>query len=174
MIVVPKHTDEQVDGASHQPLLLAALAATTGPVLELGAGPYSTALIAHECHRLRRFFLAVDNSPIWAEKARSWGAAAMLTDDWLDAAARLADAPWRWGVTLIDLAPGELRRPVLNVLRNKVDVAIVHDTEPEREYAYHFDENYWESWHCLHDKRRTPWATAVSNSVRVDQWLLGL
>src|SRR5678816_1277742 len=51
--------------ASHQRCLIAAMMRTTGPVLELGVGWYSTPLLHEICKVQKRKLLTFDNNSDW-------------------------------------------------------------------------------------------------------------
>jgi hypothetical protein len=51
--------------ATHQPILLEVLKLTNGPVLEIGAGDYSTSLIHENCKKL---IITIDDNPEWLSK----------------------------------------------------------------------------------------------------------
>lgn len=114
--------------ATHIPLFAACLAGTSGPVLELGGGWYSTPLI-HALCRDRRV-VTLESDPELAARLAAAFANGRHTvrhvSDW--AAAEEPD--WEdWELAFIDHAPAERRRLELARLRGNADIIVVHDSD---------------------------------------------
>lgn len=140
---------------SHLMLLWPALETTKHlklPVLELGSGMGSTAVLRQYCQDEGLEFVTYDDKPEYAKENRS-----IYVENW-------DTIPWRkeWGVVLVDEAPGEHRKVSLSLLHH-AQIVVAHDTElvgagdyqmrPEiNKYRYHLDFE-------------TPgaWATVMSN-----------
>lgn len=145
--------------ASHLPVLVAAVAATRGPVLELGAGWYSTPVLHALCHGGRRL-VTVETDAAWLVHFADLATA----NHRLAAAATATD--WhreQWAVVFVDGRPAKLRRHHIVGLRGRADLFVVHDTEPEHAASYDWGgvlDGFAARW----DHRRWPaWTTALSD-----------
>lgn len=117
---------------THYPFLAAALAARpSGPVLELGAGDWSTVMLHYMCEAQRRRLLTVDSNANWVGKfdyLQSTSHEIKVIADWTE----MFD-PYgadRWAVVFVDCAPPEARGKLIQRLRPKTDLFVLHDTEP--------------------------------------------
>ena len=61
---MPDYKPEQC-WASHLPSLFSCLLATNGPVLEVGAGDWSTPLLRQYCKTAERKFVSIEEDPVW-------------------------------------------------------------------------------------------------------------
>ena len=121
------------DWATHVPALAACLAATHGPVLEVGAGIWSTPILHAACAPTRRHLLTMEGKPEWLARFLP------MATPWHELRA-VADWPsWtvpcspqqpngRWSLAFVDhgFAP---RGPVVDRLRGHADIVIMHDSE---------------------------------------------
>src|SRR3990172_1807611 len=92
---------------SHLPLLMRVMEITTGPVLELGAGIFSTPVLHWLCTRDHRQLVSMDNDPRffkWAGGFANQYHKLELVDDW-----DKADIERAWDVVLVDHSPSERR-----------------------------------------------------------------
>lgn len=111
---------------SHLPVLAAAMTATSGPVLELGAGLGSTLLLHGLCGATRRSLLTLENDAAWMRRFQSYGRTwhrFRLVPDYLDRP-EYADL---WGLAFVDHGMYEQRGHAILQLRH-VPVVVVHDT----------------------------------------------
>jgi hypothetical protein len=127
------------------PLLAAVLAvAPPGPVLELGAGNFSTLLLAEMCRAMERRLVTFEAHEGWM--ARLADAAHTIKHvpeaSWENASKRFhpdfshANTPdnpinqnLRWAVALVDHAAGPGRTDAIEFLRDHADFIVVHDTK---------------------------------------------
>lgn len=66
-------SDERIDDwASHLPLLTAACTATTGPILECGAGLYSTPVLHALCAPTGRLLVTAESDATWLNRFASY------------------------------------------------------------------------------------------------------
>jgi len=122
--------------STHQSLLIWAVANTTGPVLELGTGGYSTPILHLLCGNKRKL-VSVDNND---EYLTNFGCFISENHDII----RVSDWPQldllhkKWDVVFVDHAPAEDREPVLQILsvNDMCKYIVVHDTELGRYYGY--------------------------------------
>jgi hypothetical protein len=172
---------------THQRLLLRAALRTTGPMLELGTGWYSTPLLHEVAVLQRRFLLSHDNDPDWMQKMQRvfyhpvYHRLELLNREaW--------KTPWQdiygnWGLAFIDHGPRpeEPRnsKGLLNALdraqavldlMDHTDVFVLHDTEPAVRWEYDWDKvlplfryQYTDTSHDVH-------TTILSNKVDVREW----
>jgi len=150
--------ETRADPAStHIPLLAACVARTSGPVLELGCGDYSTPLLHWLCRGRR--LVTLESDAAWLaryEDLRSPTHELLHVPDW--ASARPIDEG-PWDVALIDHAPGARRVPDIRRLMHRATFLVVHDTE-DPDYGY---ESVLPQFRHRHDDRRVrPWTTVVS------------
>jgi hypothetical protein len=119
--------------ATHQPVLYEAVMRSSGPVLELGSGEGSTALLHILCGQQQRELLTLDNDPTWLGRyearfqspSHDFG----LVEDWHGVLHSDSVSGRRWGVAFIDSSPWESRTLALRLLRNTTMFAVIHDVD---------------------------------------------
>lgn len=131
---------------SHLPYLQAAMELVDGPVLEVGAGLYSTPALS------KRTSVTVETDPRWAKWAKSQGA---------DVRGDLPDGAF--AVALID-GPEDTRAESIRALRGRVKVFVVHDTEHDG-YGY---EPMLSTFAHRFDSEDLPRTTVVSDDFALD------
>lgn len=112
---------------THQPILLAACRQTTGPIVELGTGDWSTQLL-HDTFP-DRYIVSVDNHMEWLSRyvhLSTPNHVFVLVKDYSFYQSMVPRA----GVLFIDFDPGRQRRAILLQEANNADFLICHDTEP--------------------------------------------
>jgi len=149
-------------GRTHEPLLAAAVAvARPGPVLELGAGYFSTPLLHEMCAAMGRELLSIDSDSAWIEQLASlrsdrhrlvavngWGEATALTEG------------VAWSVVFVDHAPADRRAVDVARLANATEFMVVHDSEHD---LYRYEPAFARFSHRRDYKRMVPWTTVLSN-----------
>lgn len=149
----PEILDKAYDGAtwgSHLPALLGAIAATDGPVLELGVGHFSTPVLHAVCQD--RLLISVERDNEWQAKFGRLGRPNHWFACSLETALELA-GDTHFSVALIDDSPGGAHRAEsFKMLIGRSDFVIVHDyhlenreaIEPllDRMYRYHVTRQY--------------------------------
>jgi len=148
---------------SHVPLLLAAMARSSGPVLELGAGLGSTPALHGACALARRRLVTLDSDPLWLAKFAGYGR------DWhaMRLVRSFADLPEYgepWGLVLVDHGEARLRGASIAALRH-AELLVVHDTDYPQLYGYEpvlSEFRYRYDW-----KRMYPQTTIVSDTLDV-------
>lgn len=123
---------------THIPILSALVLKTEGPIVELGAGHYSTPLLHFLCKNNKRTVVSVDTSRVWNEffetRFKSDNHKYYCTNNKLISVDFLRKSEWKdtvWAVAFIDCGPDADRRRCVEALRNKAKYIIVHDAEPE-------------------------------------------
>ena len=119
-----------MSGGSHIPILLEVLSKTKGPVLELGAGWYSTPLLYWLCKEQGRGFVSYETDEDWAKNMDGMTQYVKRYDD--------VPADKEWGMVFIDHAPAERRIVDIKRFRELADYIVVHDTEPESKTLYEY------------------------------------
>lgn len=147
---------------NHRVLLWLALELTKGsplPVVEYGAGHGSTPFLRQYCEDAGRTFISYESNAEWAEKCGS-----IYIPDWLT-----ADVYKDCSVALVDSAPGEIRHEIIAILKDKVDVLTVHDSEPAAT-GYMLDKIWILYSYRVNLKSEGAWASAVSNKIDLTQF----
>lgn len=120
---------------SHIPVLAKLLSITSGTVLELGCGFYSTIFLHWMCYPKRRKLVTYENDPGWFKFAIQFKNSfhdVYFVEDW-----DKIDLTSPWSIALVDHSP-ENRR-VLEVRRLRhTDYVVLHDSEPRQEKRYHY------------------------------------
>lgn len=166
---------------THLPSLQAAIALTSGPVLELGMGDGSTPYLNESCAKKGRLVISVDTNPEWWNRylplasdnhqmhligKKTWakepGDVRVIAawDDW--------PIPNGISVSLIDCAPGEVRTTLALRLRERSKFLVCHDFE-EIDRSTPCGSNY--GWakilpyfkFCYIDKTIRPWTAVLSD-----------
>jgi hypothetical protein len=114
---------------SHQQVLLEAIRRSGDkPILELGAGDYSTPLI-HEAAKGRNI-VTIDNSKIWI--SRYWKLECLTHQLLLMDNAEVKEYYKRdttnWGVVFVDSITWDVRVPAIQKYKDTSDYLVIHDT----------------------------------------------
>ena len=113
--------------ATHQRMLVKYLMRTTGPIVEIGCGDYSTPLIHEIASAQGRTVLTLESNADWLNRfsdyKTDWHSLQHVEswDDWQPAG--------RYGLAFIDHTPGNRRPAEYLKLRDVTDILILHDTE---------------------------------------------
>lgn len=142
--------------STHQRVLAAAVCRFEGPVLECGAGHYSTPLLHGLCKSLGRKLYTLEQDAGWLrhfERFRDETHHLAVTSDWSEA----PDLPY--GVVFVDALP-EARPRLIQMFLRRSKVLVVHDAE-DAEHGYF--QAIAEVPHCRVDKSVEPWTAVASN-----------
>jgi len=157
-------TDEKY--GTHVPVLERVMALTTGPVLECGAGNYSTPLLHHICEKSNRFLLTVESDADWLNRFSEMKSAnhkLMACPRHEKGDCHWADAPYAsrpWSVVFVDNHPAGARLYPIAATADSAEFIVVHDTESPF-YAF---EPLLRGFRFRYDyKNLIPWTTVVSN-----------
>ena len=157
---------------THLPALIKAMGKTTGDVLELGMGVFSTPYLHYQCMLSNRKLLSVENFPDWAGFFKKYGYEnashqILVVDEYKN-----APIDKEWDLVLVDQTPDSSRIVEARRLANLAKFMVIHDSNGRYENVYHYSEIY-----SLF-KYRTIWdkdsnhATVLSNFVDLkDFWL---
>lgn len=121
---------------SHLPALLACIGATTGPVLELGVGHFSTPALHALCGAMKRILTSVEDSPEWLDEFQA--KYHTLSHDFHRGPylSTLSAYAQHWSVAFIDNSPGgKNRADCFDALIEVSDYVVVHDYWQDNEEA---------------------------------------
>ena len=152
--------------SSHLPMLNLALSITTGDVLEMGVGFYSTPFIHWFCVPRQRHVVSVDNVPGYHQMSNSFTDAQyhrlILVENW-----DLPELDKPWDVVFIDHAPALRRRVDILRFANLAKLIVVHDTNGRDERHYHLKEIWPQFKYRLDYYQHYPMTTMVSNYMDI-------
>lgn len=127
------------DWGTHIPVMLQALNRTYGDVLELGMGISSTPLLHAICEDQNRYLLSLENDEVFIQEFKKYKTPfheIQLVNDWSEIEAK------NWSVILVDNKPESSRKELVKKFANLAKFIIIHDSEPEHNVLYHYDEIY--------------------------------
>ena len=156
--------------ATHMPLLLACLRRTSGPVLELGSGWFSTPLIA--AFATDRLVRTIETNPEWYDRISRVCTYQPITRHrhQIVFVPDYSDAPMddhEWSVVLLDHEPPPRRGVDALRLKDRSQLIIGHDSEyPDYGYGPAFDQFKYR----FTLSRVFPWTTVVSDTDPLD-WI---
>lgn len=149
--------------SSHLPILIKVLQKSSGPVLELGAGVFSTPILHWLCLEAKRPLVTYENDKEHFEMNKIFETdmhKIIFVNDWSEA--KIDDI--HWGLVFVDHEPSERRRVEVARFAQKADYIVVHDTEPDHDYKYDFINKAFPLFkHRYNYKRRRPYTTVLSN-----------
>jgi hypothetical protein len=158
--------------SSHQRSLVCAAMRTTGPILELGVGWYSTPILHEIAVAQQRRLWTYDNNKHWLAQFKNLESEfhALTCLGWWG---ELSVPPFRFGLCFVDQGQPIEREYAIRKLINSVDVFVMHDTEEK--FAYGYDRTLpMFKWKCTDDCHKTCHTTIASNQVDVSNWLIKL
>lgn len=152
---------------THLPCLIKAMSKTTGDVLELGMGVFSTPYLHYQCILSNRKLVSYENFRNWMQFFIDYHYECSnheinFVENYADAK---IDRPW--DVVLIDLTPDSERVVAVKRLANLAKYIIIHDSNENDRYerTYHYSEIYpLFKYKTVWDKDRNH-ATVLSNFV---------
>lgn len=155
--------------SNYWPLLLLALEETSGPVLELGMGPGSTEKLHRYCAARDRLLVSLDSDASWAAGFSHLATPRhqiRVVTDWRETGIERED----WGAVLVDHAPGERRHEDIRLLRDRAQVIVIHDSEPEST-GYLLDRIWPLFPYRVETRSDGAWTAAVSNTIDLRRWV---
>lgn len=119
--------------SSHIPLLVKVMEQSHGPVLELGAGVFSTPILYWLCFDQGREFVSYDSNPEYVDMLNKFGTRLVNWDD--------LDIDKRWGVAFID---HNVERRAMDTakLANWANYIVIHDSQRHLDKYFHYKEIY--------------------------------
>lgn len=157
---------------SHQRLLVAAALRTSGPILELGVGWYSTPILHEIARAQQRPLLTIDNNSDWLRQFQPLNSEfhkLRLVGWWGEMYDLVAkELGERIGLAFIDQGQPIEREYAIRNLLDKVGVFVMHDTEEG--FAYGYSRTIPMFRHLFTDKCQAAWTTVASNEIDVSGW----
>ena len=163
--------------ATHLGSLIACVNKTSGDILELGVGLFSTPYLHYAATIGKRKLLSLENDPGWCRHFKgSQFIHFLYSNDYhqIELVDNYENSPLidkEWDVVLVDQTPDLSRKETVKKLANKAKYIIIHDSNPQHEKVYHYSEiyplfKYSRTW-ILDDRH----ATVLSNFVDLeDLW----
>lgn len=157
------------DYASHLPILALAVHNTEGPIVEIGAGFYSTPMLwGFRKAKNKRAFHSFDQNKDWAKELELFGTQhcqSLLKLPPFDCGLLFVDGPYA----------SKDRGAIVSKWKDFADVIVCHDTQPsvaQSRYAYDFAAfpyqytyKYTPVWTTILSKRELPWAANLLAST---------
>jgi hypothetical protein len=147
------------DWASHIPVLVKALENSSGPVLELGMGMFSTPILHALCADQGRALYSYDNDSRFTDMFKRFNSEIHkieLLHDWLG-----VDYEGSWGVALVDQKPAEARKESIKRLI-KARYVIIHDTQDP---IYDYESVYPLFKYRYNYEKQLNWTGVLSNTA---------
>lgn len=116
--------------STHLPVLIKLLSITTGDVLEVGTGIYSTPFLHWACFLQGRKLVSIENDDEYMTFAQQFES---------DTHKVVKEVPseGEWDIIFVDSFPIEERESIVKKITNRAQYIIVHDSTPES-----WSENY--------------------------------
>lgn len=124
---------------SHLPILMKVVRMTTGPVLELGIGLFSTPVLHWLCYETKRELVSYDQDRGYLKMFRNYESnfhKILPVDDW-----DKIEIERPWDVVLVDHID-ERRRFDVARLAGYAKYILVHDANPEEDDRYQYSKVY--------------------------------
>lgn len=155
---------------THLACLIKAVSKTTGDILELGTGIFSTPYLRYECMLSNRKLVSYENYKDWYDfMLKYWTPNDNHEINFVEKYSEAkTDKPW--DIVLIDQTPDISRTQEAVRLKDVAKYIILHDSNPSNHKVTHYDEiyplfKYKTDWNG--DKNR---ATIVSNLVDLEDF----
>ncbi len=148
--------------STHMPVLIRTVQMTNGPVLELGAGIFSTPLLHWLCAEKDRRLATYESVLKYyriAKQFKSKTHTIKLVDDW-----DKININKHWSVAFVDHPTDRRMKDTLR-LKDKADYIILHDTQDS---GYRYDKVWPHFKYIYHWKFCKPWTSVVSNFYEID------
>jgi hypothetical protein len=142
---------------THIGVLVKVLLMSSGDVVELGAGPFSTPLLHWVCRDMNRKLISYESDPEYYQFARRFRSRlhrTVLVKDWNE-----IDTKTHRGVIFIDNNPSSRRSLDAVRFKDSADYIVIHDTNAVEDYS-----NVWQNFKYMYTwKYSRPWVSVVSN-----------
>ena len=152
---------------THIGLLTCAAMHTTGPILEIGCGDYSTPILHGICSKSNRKLVSVETKLDWFKKFKrfetSWHNVRFAKEEH-----ETHKLQKRWGLVFID-GPDPTRSSFVKLVAKISDVVLIHDTDLGyrhnlRLYEFIHDEKVYNRWTTLASNNGELFSTIVRKS----------
>ena len=127
-------------GSTHLPVLISALSRTSGDVLELGTGKYSTPVLHELCEEQKRRLFSYESNRDYYERVKHFQTRLHSVEhiENFDEASIEQD----WSLVFIDHAPADRRIVDIERVKTHSDYIVCHDTEPESDCIYEYSKTF--------------------------------
>jgi len=156
--------------ATHMPLLFACLVETNGPVLEYGAGAWSTSLTSAFAIG-DRFIRTVEQDKYWWDAVKAFDPGSSLWRNehggiheilHVESYNHVVIDDHDWDIVFLDHNPPERRAIDASRLRDNCRLMVLHDSWQD---GYNTDSVLKSFRHCLTDRRWLPFTTVGSDQT---------
>jgi len=123
------------DRGSHLPVLMKLFSLTSGSIIELGCGMYSTTYLHWACYPIKRRLVTCESKEDWIGFARQFETdfhEIRFVPSW-----DLLDLNEEWSIAFVDHAPDERRIDEIMRLTH-AEYVVAHDADNRREYKYNY------------------------------------
>ncbi len=159
---------------THQPVLYEAIKRTSGPIVELGSGYNSTALI-HAVAGPDRKVTTFEHDVDWMMRFMQYKVLPNHDVCWLHSWSSILHISGPLSVVFVDQGLWESRAESIKHFANIAEVVVLHDSDYlERELKINFRDYYkWVRTHMPlepYPYMTGPPTTIMSNSINVEEW----
>ncbi len=130
--------------------------------MEIGSGHFSTFLLHHLAHIMKRQLYTYENSERWFNRTKSFESQyhhIVFCPDW-----DKADFDQKhWGVIFIDHSPNSHRIVEIEKLKDKCDYMVINNTSPEWERHFRYSKIWTLFKYRYHYDKIFPCVAVVSN-----------
>jgi hypothetical protein len=166
------------DYGTHATPLLTSVLSTTGDVLELGCGDFSTPMLDTVLSKMPgRNLYTAEGDAEWLTQFQnlesSWHIFKNVPAFQMSASSKSPLPKWmrrKWGLVFVDQAPADRRRRDVKRLRKMTDVFVFHDTSSFVEHIYKLKELLSSFKYSYTYPRYLRTTTIVSDTIDVAKW----
>jgi len=148
---------------SHLPVLIKLVGETTGDILELGTGLFSTPFLHWSCFNKKRKLVSYEGAGEYIkllEPYKNDFHDVHAVEDWDS-----IDIEKKWDIAFVDHAPDIRRGIEAGRFANHAKYVILHDSAPHNDKYYHYDKIYPLFKYRFDYKKTIPNTTVLSNFV---------
>ena len=146
---------------SHLPILMRIVNMSTGPILELGMGFYSTNYLHWACYENKRKLVSYDGNKDYFAQNRLFACdyhQVLFAEDW-----DKIDISGHWGVVLVDHET-DRRAKEIERLANNADYIVAHDSEGRHDHSYKYSSIYHLFKYKYDYLKAYPYTVVLSNT----------
>ena len=150
---------------SHLPVLMKLFPLTSGVILELGTGIYSTPYLHWSCFLANRKLISYESQEKYYEKARQYRNSrhrVRFAEDW-----DKLDIEGFFDIIFIDIHPGSKRKNLAAKLKDSGLFIVLHDSEPTEDDCYKYSEIYPLFKYQYHYTKINPNTSVLSNFLDI-------
>ena len=158
--------------STHLPCLIKAVEKTTGDILELGTGLFSTPYLHYVAILQNRKLVSYENVQEWGQHFIDYSYQNKNHEIYIIDSYDKAPIDKEWSIVLIDQTPDSSRIEEVRRLANLAKYIVIHDSNGRQDKTYHYSEIYpLFKYRTIWDKDKRH-ATVLSNFVDLkDFWL---